>query len=253
MESGRRNSLLRFKLVLVILAVTVAAMLTIDPALTYQTTNNRHSSWGQWLGSPFSPGGIFGSYRKWKQEWTQEFKKCFDQHGQTLASRLPQDAEEYCSQNVVESQRWKFYLSIFMPLAEKESGFNEKAKGQNGGRVPQGLYQMDEQDMRSHKCEGQDPLDAKQNICCAIKIADNQAKKAQGNPRIANSNKGIMDAFWQPMREGMGGDGRGNNASVNNSKNHGDIKTKAKELCGMNLGSGNRGGDDFTTDRSSWR
>jgi hypothetical protein len=262
MDSGRRRTLVFFRLVGMLMAVALFAALPLqhvrsDSHLDSRVFDEKYgyvNSWRHWLDwgtdkitQGRSPGGLFGSAKGWKEEWTKEFKQCFEKHGQTLAGKVPQDAEEYCGQNMGESDRWKFYLSIFIPLAEKESAFNEKAKGKNGARVPQGLFQMDEQDMRSHQCEGQQPLEAKDNICCAIKIADNMAKKQQGAPRIAAGNKGIMDAFWQPMREGMGGDGRGNSASVNNSKNHGDIKEKAKALCASNLGSGSAGGDSFDT------
>ena len=175
-----------------------------------------------------NPGGRTGTSRQWRPEWTRMFNTCFQRHGQNLARKQPTDRTQFCAQTNVPPA--KFWLSIFIPLAEKESGFNEKARGQNGRQVPLGLYQMDVGDMRRHKCVGSDPTDANMAICCAVKIADNLSKRHNA---ISNGKKGILASFWQPVRSGMGGNGRtGRQARrINNTANLNYIKTKSKQLC----------------------
>ena len=175
-----------------------------------------------------NPNGGTGSARGWQEQWTSDFKECFKSLGTHINQEVPPDAGEYCSSDDPE----KVYLSVFVALAGKESNYNDQAKGQNGGRVPQGLFQMDSQDMQSHKCEGTNPLDAKENICCAVKIADDSSlggREVEGSHKLCDSNHGIMDAFWQPMRDGVGGNGRG--GTMDNTSVHKDLKRVAQQVC----------------------
>ena len=175
-----------------------------------------------------NPNGGTGSEGSWKEEWTSDFKDCFNRLGSHIKAEVPSDAGDYCDSSDAE----KVYLSVFIALAKYESNYDEKAEGQNGGRKPQGLFQMDEQDMSSHKCEGTNPKDAKDNICCAVKIADDSSlggREVEGSHKLCDSNHGIMDSFWQPMRDGTGGDGKG--GSVNNTAVHEKLKQTAKEVC----------------------
>lgn len=171
------------------------------------------------------PNGQFGRERKWLPAWSRMFAACFEKHGKRLAQTQPSDKANYCFDSSVRPV--DYWLSIFIPLAYKESGFNPSARGRNGRQVPQGLYQMDRGDMRRHRCEGTNPNDPRMAICCAIKIADNQAKR--GRRAISSGRSGIMADFWQPMRNGGGGNGRG--GRINNTPNHDMIKSQAKLLC----------------------
>lgn len=196
-----------------------------------------------------SPNGQFGGIGSWKTEWTEDFKECFKKDGKNLEAKQKSasDASKYCKASS-SVQPVDYWLSIFVGLADRESGFNEKAKGKNGAQIPQGLYQMDQNDMKKNECDGKDPLKAKDNICCAIKIANKQAEK---NSVISTTppQKGIMSAFWQPMRDGMGGDGRGNN-NVNNSANHKKIQELAQKECeGSPSTSGVKNGNTNMFDR----
>ena len=195
-----------------------------------------------------NPNGRTGSSGSWKPEWTRMFNECFNRHGGALkanyeGNQIP-DKGEFCAQtNNVPAA--KFWLSIFIPLAEKESSFREKARGRNqikvrgrGGRTtlrttyPLGLYQMDVNDMRRHKCVGSDPTDANMAICCAVQIANNLASGSNGfskHSHITSQRTGILASFFQPIRTGMGGDGRG--GKINNAIASNFIKQKAKQLC----------------------
>jgi hypothetical protein len=191
---------------------------------------------GSWASA--SPNGSTGNLSKWKPEWTRDFNDCFGKEAQSLKAKTPTDKGQYCDGSPSSAKYW---LSIFVPLAGKESNFDPSAHGQNGGRVPIGLFQMDSTDMKSHKCEGADPANAKQSICCAIKIADDEAKKF--NKISQPGAAGIMSAFWQPMKDGQGGDGKGHQ-TVNNTKNHTDIKDQSKNLCSNDFAAiGGSGGD----------
>lgn len=189
-----------------------------------------------------SPNGGTGKAEgTWKGTWTRVFSQCFDKYGKNLekAQKSAKDGGEFCSSTSVEPK--DYWFGIFMPLASKESRFDPDATGQNGEKVPLGLYQMNADDMKAHKCKGlngetiinaKDPFQA---ICCAIQIADGLAGKGfdsiSGGSGKAASEKGIMSAFWQPMRKGMGGDGKGGKNAVNNEANLKDIKTAAKKYC----------------------
>lgn len=184
-------------------------------------------SFGWMANAAINPNGVTGSGGKWLNAWTNYFNECFEKSGTHLAQASPPDKGEYCGSAGKPVDYWR---AIFIPLAEKESNFDPNARGKNGGKVPIGLYQMDSQDMKSHKCEGSDPANPQQSICCAIKIADNQAQKYQKISQ-PGSNQGIMSGFWQPMKDGIGGDGAGH-TTVNNTENHNYIKKASKEVCG---------------------
>lgn len=180
------------------------------------------------------PAGMFGHGRGWRREWTAAFKACFPRYGRTLAKTRPADSGEFCSAKRIYAS--DFWLSIFVPLAGKESRFNPSVRGRNGHRVPGGLFQMDSIDMARHNCEGRNPYEPNQAICCAIKIADNQAKRSMNWERrpasvrnqIADSS-GIMGGFWQPLRSGWGGNGRG--GRVYNTVNLNSIKSTSRAIC----------------------
>jgi hypothetical protein len=184
-----------------------------------------------------NPNGATGDLSKWQPAWTKDFNDCFEKEGQHLKQKSPTDAGQYCGS--VSSNDSKYWLSIFIPLAQKESNFDPSAHGQNGGKVPIGLFQMDSTDMKSHKCDGADPANPQQSICCAVKIADDEAQKF--NQISQKGSAGIMSAFWQPMKDGMGGNGKGS-TNVNNSSNHTAIKNESKSLCQSNFAS--VGGDN---------
>ena len=193
-----------------------------------------------------NPGGGTASARGWKEEWTNDFNQCFDSLGSNL-HKIPPDMGDYCSKDDPKEA----YRAVFVALAGKESAYNPHARGQNGGRVPAGLFQMDSQDMRSHRCPGTNPMDAQQNLCCAVKIADNLARK--GATKLADHKHGIMDAFWQPMRDGTGGNGRGGH--INNTAVHTDLKRVAKLVCesGESAANGTGGGGGSYSRRRSSR
>lgn len=183
-----------------------------------------------------SPLGLTGREQVWKAEWTMTFKDCFEKYGKNLQGKSNlEDQKNYCD-GKFEPSDYKYWLSIFIPLAYKESKYDAEAEGENGKRIPTGLFQMDAEDMQSFQCKdgkgnsARWPKDATQNICCAIQIADTKAGKFNviSNPKPPES--GILSAFWQPMREGMGGNGSGVN-NVNNTKNHNDIKDGSKKMC----------------------
>lgn len=177
-----------------------------------------------------NPNGGFGSKGGWKPEWTKHFNECFPKYGSgLLANKLSKasDRGQYCDGNAKPQD---LLLSILIPLAGKESNYRPNAEGRNGNRVPAGLFQMDSQDMKSHKCQptGTDPKNPRSAICCAIKIAANTAKRSNS---IATGKSGILGSFWQPMREGSSKVG---GRSVNNSKNKSAIATQAKKICKTN-------------------
>lgn len=180
--------------------------------------------------------------RNWKPEWTQMFMNCFAAHGAPLTKVSPSDSGQYCGRPEMKPNNPQYWLSIFIPLAKKESNFNPNDHTTNkqrkgGAEVNIGLFQMSKDDMKSHRCDKGSPEDPKTNICCAIKIAANLAKKKKNNSSIGDRDKkarGILSAFWQPMRNGTGGDGLGKR-TVNNTENHDYIKKESKRLCSTEM------------------
>ena len=181
------------------------------------------------------PGGV------WRVEWTKTFNRCFEDYGGNLKIKYEggklTDGSDYCTAGKSNVEANDYYLSIFIPLAYKESTLNPEAEGKNGARVPAGLYQMDKQDMDSYGCKAENtthktvsPKDPDDAICCAIKIANKRAGDKSRGP-IGGTKDGFFSAFWQPMRDGKGGDGRGGKNNINNSENHEDIQKAAQKLC----------------------
>ncbi len=153
-----------------------------------------------------------------------------------------------------------FYLSILKSLAAKECSFNPNASNPKSPNPPaMGLFQMGPTDVKAWGCEKPDGSgppstadlrDPKTNICCALKIADGLAKKGAGgdvkDTRVLASGKdGILGAFWQPVREGIGlGGGSDGNGKINGTENSNDIKKFVNGACRTLAGSGS--GPEFT-------
>lgn len=234
---------------------------------------------GVWAGGDDTAGDITdpngltgtGSNHVWLPIWTKYFKECFEKENGQLSANLrkakPSDYSEYCQSSTRQPSDYKYWLPLFIPLAGKESDYNpaDHSSGSN-----QGLFQMSQKDMESHHCGSTKTTEPKDNICCAIKIASDNAQKTpntiaeahgggtskpaaqeqtgaaqekEGESKDAATEKkcgggdaehaGIFSSFWQPMRDGMGGNGQpGGDCSVDNTKNHNDIKEAAKKLCG---------------------
>lgn len=199
-------------------------------------------------------GGNGDGKGEWKEEWSEAFFDCWDEAAERSkggkgaledATRNLTDVgpgKEWCPTEGALSEDYQiklFYLATFKALAKPESGYRPEAQGFNKGRYPTGLFQMDFKDARSHGCRkdgggtissNEDLKDAETNICCALTIANGQASKSKGKATLARGKDGVMGEFWQPMREGMGGDGRGNQ-TVNNTKNSKEIKKTVAEAC----------------------
>lgn len=216
--------------------------------------------------NPTGPNG--DGLGNWKEEWSKSFMDCWDEAAENagaekgnlekLTPKLSDvgSGKDWCPVSDPFDQEYKvklFYLAIFKSLAGKESAYNPAAQGQNGGRVPTGLFQMDAQDAKSHGCKGvssdSDLKDPEKNICCALTIV-NSISKGKGNETgetyttLATGKEGIMGKFWQPMRQGMGGDGKGNNGAINDTANSDKIKKDVKNACEMMESGGYSGGGD---------
>ncbi len=177
------------------------------------------------------PNGGTGHGRNWKPEWTGYFNECFAAYGRGLAQARPTDKQIYCSNSNPSFSENDYWLSLYIPIARAESGFNAHAVGRNGRKTPLGLFQMSADDMARYSCEGRNPRDARQAICCAIKIGSYWADYwgERGEQRISNGKQGILASFFQPIRTGIGGDGRG--GRINDSRKHRAIVTSANRLC----------------------
>jgi hypothetical protein len=182
------------------------------------------------------PNGGTGQARTWKPEWTVFFNECFASYGESLAQAQPRDKKTYCSNANPDLSENDYWLSLYIPIARAESGFNAHAAGRNGRKTPLGLFQMSADDMARYRCEGRNPRDARQAICCAIKIGSYWAER--GEQRISDGKQGILATFFQPIRTGVGGDGRG--GRVNDSRKHSSIVASANRLCQYAPASGRR-------------
>jgi len=177
------------------------------------------------------PNGGTGNARTWKPEWTGFFNECFATYGESLIRARPKDKRTYCSTANSGLSENDYWLSLYIPIARAESGFNAHAVGRNGRKTPLGLFQMNADDMARYKCEGRNPRDARQAICCAVKIGSYWADywAEQGEQRISNGKEGILASFFQPIRTGVGGDGRG--GLINDSSKHRSIVASSNRLC----------------------
>lgn len=198
-------------------------------------------AWGYAV-AELDPTGKYGSgksentsFSGWKEEWSQAFFKCAEipsikPYFNKISSGDVKDigpGKNWCTNSDVykPANTRLFQLVTFKFLAQPESGYSETKTNSKSPNPPAtGLFQIGPSDVEAHKCvtpenkpmytgrpyiRGRlnDPRvtmlkDGKNNICCALKIAADEAlgqNKKHGDV-FASGKHGIMGRFWEPMR-----------------------------------------------------
>ena len=201
----------------------------------------------------------------WKDSWSDAFMHFIEKDGNHLIQATIngfRDGADFCASDIKNRTEAKeFLLAMFKGLSLKESRNNARISGYNSGRIPTGLFQMDYIDAGNNGCRTIDgkkyfvssryqkalnaPLkNPYNNIKCAITIANKAAKKRKHKVCLACNYKGrtgVLGIFWQPVRKGNGGNGRG--GTINNNKTRNHIRAMA---CGQQ-------GIKYTGDPARWK
>ena len=207
-------------------------------------------------------------YRCDSTEWAEDFQSLINErlqgeHGsfeqfhamEALRSieKGIQNEPEFCGPPVKTDVGLRLFMQA---MAEaffvKESDCNPEAQNPNAPNgIATGFGQMDYKDAQRHRCTTPDGTkvtsnnqlkDPKTNARCVAQIMLNCAAglpNADGNlqgpghvNKIASGNKGelgMVGCFWQPLRKGTGGDGKG--GEVNNQENREAIMEVTANFC----------------------
>lgn len=254
----------RLNLKYVFVALLVLATL---PSLSFAALNQADPT-----GKNGSAGG------EWDPKWSEAFFKCWDKYAAQGSSGENagkiEEAFKKGLKDVGPNKEWcpvsgaleepyqvkLFQLATLKELCKPESSCKPEAVNPHGATARAiGLFQIGANDAQSHKCKGpegqsisseDDLKKAENNICCQIQIESNIAggktQKAEDQNTFASGKNGLMGAFWQPMRQGTGGDGAG--GSVNDTANSDKIKKGVNEACQQLASGGYSGGNKLTSE-----
>ncbi|MCB0378822.1 MAG: transglycosylase SLT domain-containing protein [Bdellovibrionales bacterium] len=220
------------------------------------------------LGSTSNPNGSYGGTNRLvsvagtnakvcdSSQWEKDFLDVINEEEKSGKGKQAIDSvleatkkeKEFCEQPPRTAAGGKlFMLAMAKAFIVKESNCNPGVvypHGPNGAVI--GLGQMGVSDAKNHKCTKPDGSrvssvsdlkDPKTNVRCIATIMVNCASGLGGKEKrhigaIASGNRGqygFAGCFWQPVRKGTGGDGKG--GKVNNQRNREQIASATKKYC----------------------
>ncbi|MFN3292225.1 MAG: transglycosylase SLT domain-containing protein [Gemmobacter sp.] len=131
--------------------------------------------------------------------WTQATLVALKGTGKRLVQSVPADIATFCPAytKANEADRRAFWVGLFSALAEHESTWNPRAKGE-GGKY-RGLLQIAPGTARAYGCDAGALYDGASNLACAVNIASEQVE-ATGVVAGGPGGWGGLAADWGPMR-----------------------------------------------------